>query len=392
MKKIVMFIGGIETQAYFSLQMKKAFEELGHEVCVFDYEKSWQTLSDLIRFCGNGNTVMITFNFHGICGEEIFRDDDGKWFWDDLHIPCYNIIVDHPLYYHKFIEDRPKNYVHLSIDKNHEKYMKRFFPDVVNGPFLPLAGTQLCPTNEILPIKDRPIDVCFAGNYSPASHFDKYVNRHGSEYAEFYKSIIDELLANPHRTMEEVAEEKMHEVFEDLTEEQIKDTMPSFCIMDLMIRGLMREKAVQVLVDAGIKVHLVGGGWEELECEHPENMVQYGTMNSAGCLEIQKKSKICLNVMPWFKQGAHDRIFNTMLNGGVCVTDTSEYLEEVLTGEDVAFFSLKEIDKLPKIVKELLSDPERMQKMADHGYETAHNYHSWAKRAEILHKYIEEME
>ena len=38
MKKIVMFIGGIETQAYFSLQMKKAFEEMGHEVCVFDYE------------------------------------------------------------------------------------------------------------------------------------------------------------------------------------------------------------------------------------------------------------------------------------------------------------------------------------------------------------------
>ena len=72
MKKIVMFIGGIETQGYFSLQMKKAFEKMGHEVCVFDYEKSWQTLGELIRFCGNGNTVMITFNFHGICGEEIF--------------------------------------------------------------------------------------------------------------------------------------------------------------------------------------------------------------------------------------------------------------------------------------------------------------------------------
>lgn len=391
MKKIVMFIGGIETQAYFSLQMKKAFEEMGHEVCVFDYEKSWQTLGDLMRFCGNGNTVMITFNFHGICGEEIFRDEDGKWFWDDVHVPCYNIIVDHPLYYHKFIETRPKNYIHLSIDKNHEKYVRRFFPDVINGPFLPLAGTKFS-EEENLPIKERTIDVCFAGNYSPASHFDKYVNRHGSEYAEFYQSIIDELLENPHRTMEDVAEEKMHEVFEDLTEEQIKETMPSFCIMDLMIRGLMREKAVQVLVDSGIKVHLIGGGWEELECKHPENMVLYGTMNSKGCLEIQRKSKICLNVMPWFKRGAHDRIFNTMLNGSVCVTDSSEYLDEVLTEDDVAFYSLKEMDMLPEIVKGLLAEPEKMQRIADHGYETALKHHSWAKRAEVLHNYIENNE
>ena len=257
---------------------------------------------------------------------------------------------------------------------------------------MPLAGTELRPGETKMPIKDRPIDVCFAGNYSPASHFDKYVNRHGSEYAVFYNAILDELLKNPHRTMEEVAEEKMHEVFTDLTEQHIMDTMPSFCIMDLMIRGLMRERAVKLLVDSGIKVHLVGAGWEELECEHPENMVQYGPMNSEGCLEIQEKSKICLNVMPWFKQGAHDRIFNTMLNGGVCVTDGSEYLNEALTDEDVAFFSLKEMEKLPEIVNSLLADPEKMQKIADHGYNTAKMYHSWAKRAETLHKYIEEIE
>ena len=96
--------------------------------------------------------------------------------------------------------------------------------------------------------------------------------------------------------------------------------------------------------------------------------------------------------MPWFKQGAHDRIFNTMLNGGVCVTDSSEYLDEVLTEEDVSFFSLKELDKLPEIVKALLADPEKMQAIADHGYATALKYHSWAKRAETLHNYMEETE
>ena len=65
---------------------------------------------------------------------------------------------------------------------------------------------------------------------------------------------------------------------------------------------------------------------------------------------------------------------------------------EVLTEEDVAFYSLKELEKLPEIVKDLLADPEKMQKIADHGYTTAMEQHSWAKRAEILHNYIEEIE
>ena len=50
------------------------------------------------------------------------------------------------------------------------------------------------------------------------------------------------------------------------------------------------------------------------------------------------------------------------------------------------------IDKLPEIVKALLADPEKMQAIADHGYAMALKYHSWAKRAETLHNYMEENE
>ena len=151
---------------------------------------------------------------------------------------------------------------------------------------------------------------------------------------------------------------------DDLTEEQIKETMPSFCIMDLMIRGMMRGKVVKELVDNGIKVHLVGGGWEELECEHPENMVLYGTMNSKGCLEIQRKSKINLNVMPWFKDGAHDRVFNSILNDAVCVSDESRYLrEELAEGEGLCYYDLSQLEELPKLVKSLLVDEKRREEI-----------------------------
>jgi hypothetical protein len=48
MKKIIVFKGGIETLEFFSLELTKAFRELGHEVFVFDLEdplNSYQLLA-----------------------------------------------------------------------------------------------------------------------------------------------------------------------------------------------------------------------------------------------------------------------------------------------------------------------------------------------------------
>ena len=88
------------------------------------------------------NSVALTFNFEGLEGEAgLYQSDkalDGlhnehtsRWnFWDYLGIKVINIVVDHPLYYHKYLADRPHNYVQIDIDRIHIDYMKRFYPDV----------------------------------------------------------------------------------------------------------------------------------------------------------------------------------------------------------------------------------------------------------------------
>ena len=80
-----------------------------------------------------------------------------------------------------------------------------------------------------------------------------------------------------------------------------------------------------------------------------------------------------------------------MLNGSVCLTDSSIYLDEILhDGKDCCLYSLKEMERLPEIAKELLADPDRMQAVADGGYELAKAGHTWAHRAKDLHKLVEE--
>ncbi len=391
MKKLLFFTGDIETQGYFSLQIAEAMKALGHEVFIYDLSRPWESTEKFFQFFEEGNTALINFNFHGMSGEQYFLDENDTMMWEALRIPSYNIVVDHPMYYHHFLEKVPPNYHHINIDKNHEVYMRRFFPEIKNGPFLPLAGTKLYPKKSNVPIACRKYDVTMVGNYCTPSTFDKYITRIDDEYTAFYHGMIEDLLTHPDKTVEEVAETHLLEELSEVPEGELKKTMAALTFIDLYVRYTFRGRIVQKLVDAGIKVHVFGDGWELLECKRPENLLIMDSLNSEGCLKKLCQTKLSLNVMPWFKNGAHDRIFNSMLNGAVCLTDSSIYLDEILhDGKDCRLYTLADLERLPEIAKELLADPGRMQAIADSGYELAQKGHTWAHRAEVLHNLVEE--
>ena len=93
-----------------------------------------------------------------MCQEPQFLDENGTYIWDALDVKCCNILADHPYYYYKLLAQRPRNYCQLSIDKNHEAFMRRFFPEIELGPFLPLGGTQIShPVLKKMP--ERSMDV-----------------------------------------------------------------------------------------------------------------------------------------------------------------------------------------------------------------------------------------
>ena len=390
MKKIMLFEGDIETQGYFSEQLAKGFQELGHETFMFDLSKPYVSTDRFFRFFEKGNTALVNFNFHGMSGEMYFLDENNRTMWEALEIPSYNIVVDHPMYYHHFIEQVPPGYHHISIDGDHERYMKRFFPEITLAPMLPLAGTKLHPNKSYAPAANRRYDVTMVGNYAPPETFDKYITRIDDEYTAFYHGMIDDLLAHPMRTLEDVAEEHIRREIPEVTHEELKLVMSKLTFIDLYIRYRIRGDVVAALADGGIRVNAFGGGWDRLDCKHPENLVDGSPLDSEGCLKKLCQTKISLNVMPWFRDGAHDRIFNSMLNGTLCLTDSNGYLDHILhDGEDCRLYDLTRLDLLPDIVKELLSDEDRMQGIIDNGYEMARAEHTWAHRAKALHDLIE---
>ena len=98
-----------------------------------------------------------------------------------------------------------------------------------------------------------------------------------------------------------------------------------------------------------------------------------------------------LNCMPWFKDGSHERIYNAMLNGAICVTDESKYLkEQFIHGQNIVFYELNDIPSLVENIKYLLSHSEVAEKIALKGYCIAHERDTWERRLDTLLNFMKE--
>lgn len=381
-----MMTGGVETLDYFSREMAKKFEEMGYLVFFYDLEHPQSSVKKMKKFLRPGKTALVTFNFEGLEKEEGIYQDGIGYIWDTYQTACFNIAADHPYFYHERLKDLPKRYYHINIDRNHEAYMKKFYPEYKSLGFLPLAGTRLAEDET----EQREIDVIFTGNYTELPFFEPYINWINEEYAQFYRGIIQELLEKTGETVEEAALAHCYREMGENTAEGLRMALHKMLFIDLYVRNYWRGMAVKTLVDAGIQVEVVGAGWEKLDCRHPENLVIHPQTDSLNCLQMLARAKISLNVMPWFKDGAHDRVFNSILNGAVCVSDGSKYLcEELKEGEGICYFDLNHLEALPEKVKELLQDENRMQDIVAQGREKVLDMHLWANRAELLADWIE---
>ena len=416
-KRIVMMEGGVETLSYFSHQMAQEFQMLGYAVFFYDLKQEESSAGKLRKFIRPRETVLVTFNFQGLEKEAGVYHEGIGYLWDTYHIPCYNIAADHPYFYDDRLKDLPEKYRHISIDRRQKAYFEEFYPEYVSRGFLPLAGTGLRQAEEEGEAEQGEAraqgaavetgeagaqgaaeqaapcyDVILTGNYTKLSFFEPYINWINEEYAAFYRGIIDDLLEHPACTVEEVALAHCEREMGKEPNDQLRIALHKMIFIDLYVRNYWRGKAVRTLVNAGIPVHVVGKGWEELEdVRQPECLKLHPQTDSVTCLGMLADAKVSLNVMPWFKDGAHDRVFNSILNGAVCVPAPSRYLEEELhEGEGVCYVALQDMDALPEKVKDLLQDDSGRNEIVRRGRAIVEQKHTWAERAKTLAEWIKE--
>jgi len=419
MKRLLLFQPSVETLHFFSDRLAEEYVKMGYEVRLIRIHEPFFGTGKIIDFIKEHETVMITFNYHGIQREAIFHTTEGELLWDKYDVACINIIVDHPFYYYEELKYLPKRYLQICIDEDHTDYMKQFYPEIPLGKMMPLAGCDyrasfgsgtpfslredvidpslLFPnlTGDTIPrlsIANRSTNVVFTGCFTNPDFFLPYMKRNGDEYDAFYHGILDDLLANPDQCIHTVYLRHLNRELPELTTEDLRNVMNKMIFLDLWIRFSFRGKAIQTLVDADVPVHCIGAGWETLSVKNKNRLTYTQYSDTEVCLKAISKAKISLNVMPWFKRGAHDRIYSSMLNGAVCVTDKSQYLTEHFTdGDMLRYYDLKNLSALPDIVTGLLEQPDEMQQIADRAQKYASEHLTWKQYAEQLVSYFSEV-
>lgn len=383
--RLVLFHSGMDTLDLFSRQLQQGFEDLGYEIFSFNLTQGARSLGLLYDYIKSGPiTAMIGFNtpFFGM------RLPSGVNMWETLEIPCVNILVDHPYWYHDILMRTPKTGIVLCIDRNHARYVERFYPHIPCTGFLPHGGT---PYEGVLkPLRERKIDVLYAG-----SLLADYALSQKPDFSHFpfpaeeiCETAVARLLAHPDCTVETALEDALLHAGIVLSDEQLRLFISSCVYIERVVSSHYREKIVGSAAKAGVSLALYGDGWSSCDWIRLPNVHYGGRIPPEAVLEKMEDSKIVLNTVPWFKDGSHERVFNAMLRGAAAVSETSLYFEECLA--DGSWFSFDlfpdSLNTLSDRIGSLLSDPQKLQDIACAGYRLAVSAHTWQARAEELHR------
>ena len=83
--KVILIKNAVETLGYFSEQLAETFQEMGHDTYFVDYDDLVNTVDGISRFAVPEKTVLCTFNFIGLSGEEVFIEENGRYIWENQY-------------------------------------------------------------------------------------------------------------------------------------------------------------------------------------------------------------------------------------------------------------------------------------------------------------------
>ena len=363
---------------YFGDALGLALKKLGCDVEYFKVDE--QALDDLEQFIGRHYDGLIDFN------SDLPRAlmDDDSFFLDHVDAPFIDVILDHPLYHHDSLKNKLNNFHVVCLDSNHKDYILKYYPHIKSVTVTPMTGELAFGKDQISfdDFEDRPYDILFSGTYTDPIRIETAIKKLPDFLASNVKELIDMMQSDSRLTIEAAVETLAQNEIYDYINSDLPLHTQTFYLADTYVRCVNRKNLVLALDKCEHKLDLFGGLWEELDLKHatihreiPFNLT----------FTVFSKSKLCVNIMPNFKAGSHDRVFSAQLNGAVSLTDPTTLLKkEYKDGKNILFYELDDIDAVTAKTDAALLQPYALKKIAQMGYSIAAKNHTWDNIAKVI--------
>ena len=392
MSRILVFCGNdtcYNTLNIFADSVASCLSNKGYDVVLTDAYSDAEILFENVKKAAiAGTDAAIAFNADGrilACCELLNKYD----------IPLYDWIVDHPCDHIKVLNAPVSDFNVIVLDRDHVGFIERHIDNVKSTQMIPLGGFQ---GNDGINFYEesfysRKYGLIFTGSYVPYTQFEESILSLPDRMRKMTVLMIEYMLTNRNSNNEEALNYALREV---IGTDQVPENVYQECAYytsnsNIYVRHFVREEIMRYLADSDVKMDVFGPGWERLGFDRKKNIVLHDRIDYIESAEVCANSKLSLNIMPWFKNGLHDRIPTAMMNGSAVVTDTSRYIDEVFTEEgeekDIFLFDRTKPESVPSFVEKCLSDEKRLYHVAMRGRKKAIESMTWEARVdEFCHK------
>ena len=162
--------------------------------------------------------------------------------------------------------------------------------------------------------------------------------------------------------------------------------------VDQCSRGIDRLRLIRSITE--VPIHLFGGKcWREIKpiedwsyyLSKQANVILHPPVNYEDSLYLMKQSKICLNSMPFFKNGTHERVFAALACGSLPLTSESLYLREnFIDGKEILFYQAEDLEGTNDKVRRYIENEAIRKEIVDAGRMKVKREHTWDNRVEAV--------
>lgn len=343
----------------------------------------------------NGLTRFIGRRFRAVVGIQtylfsVFLKESGCFLHDKIYGPKFNFILDHPIWLREQLSHLPTDCIVLTHDEHYQDFIEEYYPQVTGSVLFPPAANEKSSCER--PLSQRKNAVVFIGTYGDYREKCRQILECQPSVRHLAAAYLQMMRSQPELTAEEAFARTLQIRGIQTAKGEFLDL---FFQMKPVIQAVMyyyREKVIETLVTAGIKVEIWGETWKRSPIAGHPLLAIHSDVTSEESFEILGESQISLNIMAWHKGGFTERLANSMSAGAVVVTDRTTYQDgALLDGENIVMFDLKHLAELPDEIRKLLSDSEKLQTIAANGQAYVRQYHSWDVRAQQFLYLLEEI-
>jgi len=309
--------------------------------------------------------VVAILAYNGVLAD--LRGARDEVIWDEAGIPCIAWFVDHPMYHLWRLSRATRLLVPACIDESHARFLGEWGLSSWSRELHHFAlGSPL----RERPI-DRDIDVLF-----PASVKDPDLLR--SEWASLLKPLRTLLEDSTAECLAHADSDLVQIITRLCPDVGISDPASVgaavgyvFVRADQFVRARRRAEMLDALADAGIVVDQIGHGGLAQPAALRRHRV-HGVVPAGSLQAWFRRARTIVHAGLNFPAGSHERVFTAQRQGAVVVTEANRYWRGLLNdGVDGVLFEWDDLDAAPVRLKDLLRNPDELERIACGGRQIA---------------------